>query len=123
MSTSYAGGGAVGFVARVYDFSHLDQVSKGPTRGNHRNPKSKTAHFCQCCCRAGERDVDTSVVCLQKERFIQVSRVDEEERKRRKQQKLEREQVRVPELSKWVFVEGVVAVSLTASLPSTGGAE
>lgn len=30
---------------------------------------------------------------VQKERFIQVSKVDEEERKRREQQKLEREQV------------------------------
>lgn len=29
----------------------------------------------------------------QKERYIQVSKVDEEERKRREQQKLEREQV------------------------------
>lgn len=37
-------------------------------------------------------------VCAQKERFIQVSKVDEEERKRREQQKLEREQVWGPKL-------------------------
>lgn len=94
VSTSYNGGDGVGFAAKVYDLSHLDQVSKGPTRGNHRNTKSKTPHFCKYCWCAGERDIYASVVCMQKERFIQVSRVDEEERKRRKQQKLEREQVR-----------------------------
>lgn len=32
-------------------------------------------------------------VCVQKERYIQISKVDEEERKRREQQKLEKEQV------------------------------
>lgn len=47
---------------------------------------------------------------LQKERFIQVSRVDEEERKRRKQQKLEREQVRVGKLRKGVDAGEFVAV-------------
>lgn len=119
VSTSYSGGEGVGFVAKVYDLSHLDQVSKGPTRGNHRNTKSKTPHFCKYCCCAGERDIYASVVCMQKERFIQVSRVDEEERKRRKQQKLEREQVKTLQM---FFVE-FIAVGLTVCLPSTGGAE
>jgi len=33
------------------------------------------------------------LLCLQKERYIQVSKVDEEESKRKKQQEVEREQV------------------------------
>ena len=33
------------------------------------------------------------LVCLQKERYIQISKVDDDERKRREQQKLEKEQV------------------------------
>lgn len=37
--------------------------------------------------------MDEVCVCVQKERYIQISKVDEEERKRREQQKLEREQV------------------------------
>lgn len=72
--------------------SHLDQVSKGASRGNHRNPKSTNVHFCRYI-RGGKGEAYVSVVCVQKERFIQVSKVDEEERKRREQQKLEREQV------------------------------
>lgn len=99
VSTSYTGGEGVGFVAKVFDLSHLDQVFKGPTRGNHWNTKSKTPHFCKYCCCAGERGIYAGVVCMQKERFIQVSRVDEEERKRRKQQKLEREQVKTLQMS------------------------
>lgn len=39
------------------------------------------------------QNIDACSVCLQKERFIQVSKVDDEERKRREQQKLEKEQV------------------------------
>lgn len=38
-------------------------------------------------------NVDVGTVCTQKERYIQVSRVDDDERKRREQQKLEKEQV------------------------------
>lgn len=37
----------------------------------------------------------------QKERYIQVSKVDEEERKKREQQKLEREQVSL----RWMLLE------------------
>lgn len=59
---------------------------------------------------------------MQKERFIQVSKVDEEERKRREQQKLEREQVRGPN-SEYVYVAELIAVGLTAYLACTGGAE
>lgn len=40
---------------------------------------------------------------MQKERYIQVSKVDEEERKRREQQKLEREQVSF----RWILNEKV----------------
>ena len=32
-------------------------------------------------------------MCFQKERYIQISKVDDDERKRREQQKLEKEQV------------------------------
>lgn len=37
--------------------------------------------------------IDPGTVCTQKERYIQVSKVDDDERKRREQQKLEKEQV------------------------------
>lgn len=92
------GGGGGGFVAKVSDLSHLDQVSKGASRGNHRNPKSTNVHFCRYIRGGGKGEAYVSVVCVQKERFIQVSKVDEEERKRREQQKLEREQVWGPKL-------------------------
>lgn len=48
--------------------------------------------------------------------------MDEEERKRREQQKLEREQVRGPN-SEYVYVAELIAVGLTAYLACTGGAE
>lgn len=99
---SGGGGGGGGFVAKVSDLSHLDQVSKGASRGNHRNAKSKNVHFCKYVHGRGKGEAYVGVVCVQKERFIQVSKVDEEERKRREQQKLEREQVRGPKL--WMFM-------------------
>lgn len=100
-------------MAKVSDLSHLDQVSKGASRGNHRNPKSKNLHFCKNIRSRGNREANVSVACAQKERFIQVSKVDEEERKKREQQKLEREQVRG---SEGVYAEELLAAGLTAYL-------
>lgn len=48
--------------------------------------------FCQFLCGTCKILIVISV-CAQKERYIQVSKVDDEERKRREQQKQEREQV------------------------------
>ena len=56
------------------------------------------------------QNIDASSVCLQKERFIQVSKVDDEERKRREQQKLEKEQVSLS--SGWISVLKCLIVSL-----------
>lgn len=74
----------------------LSQVSQGASCGNHWNRKSKNVlfqailpFFCFCV----EYVKFWCKFCLQKERYIQVSKVDDEERKRREQQKLEKEQV------------------------------
>lgn len=72
---------------------------------------------------------------LQKERYIQISKVDEEERKRREQQKLEKEQVSYhvshPNCQKFItFRKRAVAFCIYETVteydllfPPTGGAK
>lgn len=51
-------------MAKVSDLSHLDQVSKGASRGNHRNPKSKNLHFCKYIHGRCKGEAYVSVVCV-----------------------------------------------------------